>query len=86
MAMTATEKRGRIKFSYRCECLHCDEVGVMALRTKERGTVACPGGCGTVYHPWKRPDGKWELKAVVMPVREEGPTWAGYPLTWGDEG
>jgi hypothetical protein len=68
MSMTAIEKNGRIKFAYRCECCDCDEAGTMVLQTHERGTVVCPGGCGAAYYPWKRPDGKWELKNVIMPV------------------
>jgi hypothetical protein len=40
----------------------------MVLIAAEHGPVACPGGCGAAYVPWKGPDGKWRLKNVIMPV------------------
>jgi hypothetical protein len=68
VSMIGRERRGRITFDYKCECADCDEAGRMVLIAAEHGTVACPGGCGAAYYPWKGPDGKWRLKNVVMPV------------------
>jgi hypothetical protein len=65
--MTGREKNGRVFFNFHCECADCDEVGRMVLVIAEHGPVACPGGCGAAYVPWKGPDGRWRLKNVIMP-------------------
>jgi hypothetical protein len=67
MTMIGREKNGRVTVNYVCECADCDEAGRMTLVIAEHGIVACPGGCGAGYVPWKGPDGKWRLKNVVMP-------------------
>lgn len=68
MSNTGRQKGNNITFDFKCVCADCDEAGRMVLKANETGTVGCPGGCGTVYCPWRGPDGKWRLKAVVVPV------------------
>lgn len=70
MAMIGRAKDGVLSFRYRCECRDCDADGRLSFPISERGPIACPEGCGAAYVPWRNPlnGGKWELKAVVMPV------------------
>lgn len=68
MAMIGRQRKGDIRFNYKCECADCDEVGRLTIKAAERGTIGCPGGCGAAYVAWRGPDGKWRLQNVVMPV------------------
>jgi hypothetical protein len=77
MMMIGRVKNGRVTFAYRCECADCDEAGELVLMAGDRGTVACPSGCGAVYVPWLGPDRKWQLINVMMPVEEDGPPHIG---------
>lgn len=69
MAFNEGVQRGNdLVFQYRCACVDCDAEGEIKLLANESGTFQCPEGCGTVYAPWKAPNGKWRLMAVVVPV------------------
>jgi hypothetical protein len=87
MSMIGREKNGRITFDYRCECADCDEAGRLVLVAAEQGTVACPGGCGAAYVPWKNPlnGHRWELKNVIMP-HYGSPELGDYVTTDDDDG
>ena len=83
MPMIGRERSGRVTFNYRCECADCDEQGRMVLVAAEQGTVACPGGCGAAYVPWRGPDGRWRLKNVIMP--HDGSPELGDYVTYDEE-
>ena len=61
----------KIHFKFVCECEECGAEGDLTLLVKDgMKPFNCPERCGAVYAPWKNPLhlGRWELKAVVLPV------------------
>lgn len=61
-----SENAEEVSFNFECEC--CEASGVLGLKKKDGfKPFGCPEHCGAVYVPWQH-DGKWMVKAVVMPV------------------
>lgn len=61
------ETKDMIVFHFRCEA--CDADGELELWKKDGvKPFGCPEKCGARYAPFQYLD-KWELKCVVLPVR-----------------
>lgn len=70
MSKFISEDADNILFDFKCECSECDAEGKLGLKKADgMKPFNCPEGCGAVYVPWQF-NGKWNLKAVVMPFFE----------------
>lgn len=68
MSRFVLETEEQIVFDFKCECSECEADGKLGLYKKDgMKPFDCPESCGAVYVPWQF-NGRWQLKAVVMPV------------------
>ena len=68
---TQSERRrvGSITY-FDFECPGCKAEGELGMDITEKGTIACPEGCGASFVLWQDGD-VWKLTCMVCPVSEE---------------